>query len=190
MDFTQLANYTPYFLILGGLIEASWLLQKLVGLKSSEEESEGGAEKAIAVLGFFVGVLLLVTCGAVWWKQAWDLGTRFLLLVAGLALFLKPLRDVPWAALVALAVGALCVAAVYLFLPLPEAVLGVSSAWIYLVVFLTPALFAYLLFKFVEDVLKLIAMILSFKPVATIIGLTCVIQGILLLLNSSLFTIL
>ena len=190
LDFTQLANYTPYFLMLGGLIEASWLLQRLVGLKSSEEESEGGAEKAMAVLGFFVGVLLLVTGGVVWWKQAWDLGTRLLLLVAGLALFLKPLKDVPWAALVALAVGALCVAAVYLFLPLPEAVLGVSSTWIYLVIFLVPALFAYLLFKFVEDVLKLIAMILSFKPVATVIGLTCIIQGILLLLNSSLFTIL
>jgi len=190
LDFTQLANYTPYILILGGLVEASWLLQKLVGLKSSEEESEGGSEKAISVLGFFVGVLLLATGGIVWWKQAWDLGTRFLLLVAGLAMVLKPLKDVPWAALVALVVGGLCAGAVYLFLPLPDAVLGVSSAWIYLVIFLVPALFAYLLFKFVEDMLKLIAMILAFKPVATVIGLTCVIQGILLLLNSSLFTIL
>ncbi len=182
MDLTQLVGYTPYILILGGLVEASWLLGRLVRWRSSREESEDGSEKTMSILGFFVGVLLLVTGVAVWWGQAWDLGTRFLLLVAGLALFLKPLKDVPWAALVALLVGGLCVGAVYLFL-------GVSSAWIYLVVFLVPALLIYFLFKFLEDVLKLIAMVLSFKPVATVIGLTCIIQGVLLLFSSSLFTI-
>ncbi len=190
LDLTQLADFTPHILILGGIVEASWLLGKLLRLSSSEEESENWSEKVIAALGFFVGVLLLVTGGVAWWKSAWDLGTKALLLLAGLALFLKPLKDVPWAALVALLVGALCAGAVYLLLPLPETVLGVSSAWIYLMIFLVPALFAYLLFKFVEDLLKLIAMILSFKPVATVIGLTCVVQGVLLLLNSSLFTIL
>ncbi len=190
MDITQLADYTPYILILGGIVEASWLLGRLLRLSSSEEKSENGLEKVMAALGFFVGVVLLVTGVVAWWNAAWDLGTKALLLIAGLALFLKPLKDVPWAALVALMVGALCAGAVYLLLPLPETVLGVSSTWIYLVIFLVPALFAYLLFKFVEDLLKLIAMILSFKPVATVIGLTCVIQGILLLLNSSLFTIL
>jgi hypothetical protein len=47
-----------------------------------------------------------------------------------------------------------------------------------------------LIFKFAEDLLKLIGWILASRPVATILGLVCIIQGILLLFNQSLFTIL
>jgi len=37
--------------------------------------------------------------------------------------------------------------------------------------------------------LRLIAMILTFKPVALILGLMCIAQGILLLLDASLFVV-
>jgi len=186
MDLTVLVDYAPYILLLGGLIETSWLWGRIVGLKSLGG-SEGGSAKVMSVFGFFVGALLLVTGVAAWLEDAGDPGTRLLLLVAGLALFLSPLKDVPWAALVALVVGSLCVGAVFLFFPLPVAVFGVSSIWVYLGIFFVPALLTYLFFKFLEEALKLIAMILSFKPVATTIGLVCIIQGVLLLLNSSLF---
>ena len=87
-------------------------------------------------------------------------------------------------------VGGLCVGFVFLFYPLPETVYGISSTWIYLLIFIVPALLAYVFFKFIEDVLRLIGMILAFKPVALALGLICIVQGILLLLNTSLFTIL
>jgi hypothetical protein len=186
MDLTVLVNYTPYVLLLGGLIETSWLWGRILGLKPL-----GGSEESLkvtSVIGFFVGALSLVTGVVVWWEDAFDPGTRFLILLVGLALFLSPLKDVPWAALVGLVVGSLCVGAVFLFFPLTETVFGVSSTWIYLAIFFIPALLTYLFFKFLEDVLKLIAIILSFKPVATTIGAACIIQGILLLLDSSLFT--
>jgi len=113
-----------------------------------------------------------------------------LLIVAGLALFLKPMKDIPWAALLGLAVGGLCAGFVYLFYPLPETVYGISSTWVYLLIFFIPALLVYMVFKFVEDVLKLIGMILTFKPLTLALGLICIAQGILLLLNKSLFAIL
>lgn len=191
MDLTLLVDYIPYILILGGIASASWLLEKFAKPAPVVGETVSGLVKATSLFGFFVGVLLLVTAAAAWSAEASqvDTGTRYLLIVAGLALFLKPLKDIPWAALIGLVVGGLCVGFVFLFYPLPETVYGISSMWIYLVVFLIPALFAYVLLKFVEDVLRLIGTILAFKPVAIALGLICIAQGILMLLNKSLFTI-
>jgi len=189
MDLTMLADYTPYVLILGGVVAASWLLEKLAKPAPVVGKPVSGLVKLVSFFGLFVGVLLLVTAVGTWSAHAWDTGTRYLLVVAGLALVFKPLKDVPWAALVGLIVGGTCTGAVYLLFPLPETVLGVSSIWVYLAIFLIPALFAYMLFKFVEDVFKLIGMVLTSKPVALALGILCVIQGILLLLNISLFTV-
>ena len=191
MDLTFLVDYTPYILILGGIIAISWLLERLVKPVPVVGEPASGLMKITSLFGFFVGILLIVTAAVAWSMEASevDTGTQYLLIVAGLALFLKPLKDIPWAALMGLVVGGSCVGFVFFFYPLPEAVYDISSTWIYLLIFLIPALLAYLLFKFIEDVLRLIGMILTFKPVALAIGLVCIAQGILLLLNTSLFKI-
>jgi hypothetical protein len=73
---------------------------------------------------------------------------------------------------------------------LPATVLGIASTWVYLAIFLIPAVLVYMVFKFIEDLLKLIGMILGSKPVTFIIGLVCIAQGVLLLLNMDLFAIL
>ena len=185
----MLVDYTPYILILGGIVSASWLLEKFAGMAPVVGEPVSWLVKVVSLFGFFVGVLLLVTAVVVWLVQAWDTGTQYLLIVTGIALFLKPLKDIPWAALVGLVVGGLCAGFVFFLYPLPETVYGISSKWIYVVIFLIPALFVYVIFKFVEDVLRLIGSILAFKPVAIALGLICIAQGILMLLNKSLFTI-
>jgi len=186
-------DYTPYVLILGGVVAASWLLEKFVRPAPVVGEPVSWLVKLTSLFGFFVGILLLVTAAAAWSAEApqVDTGTRYLLIVTGLALFLKPLKDIPWAALIGLAVGGLCAGSVYFFYPLPETVYGISSTWIYVVIFLIPALFVYMIFKFIEDVLRLIGMILASKPVSIILGLVCIVQGILLkFFGQSLFDIL
>ena len=193
MDITLLVDYTPYILILGGVAAASWLLEKFARPAPVVGETVSGLVKVTSLFGFFVGILLLVT-GAVAWSvevPEVDTGTRYLLIVTGLSLISKPLKDIPWAALIGLAVGGLCVGLVFLFYRLPATVYGISSTWIYLAIFFIPALLVYVLFKFVEDVLRLIGMILAFKPVAIALGLTCIVQGILLkFFEQSLFDIL
>jgi len=193
LDLTLLVDYTPYILILGGVVAASWLLEKLARPAPVVGESVSWLVKVVSLFGFFVGILLLVTAAAVWSAEApqVDTGTRYLLIVTGLALFLKPLKDIPWAALIGLVVGGLCAGSVYFFYPLPETVQGISSTWIYLAIFFIPALFVYMIFKFAEDVLRLIGMILASKPVSIILGLMCIAQGILLkFFEQSLFDIL
>lgn len=191
MDFSGLVNYISYILILGGFVAISWFIEKLVRPVPVVGKSVSILTKIISFFGFFVGILLIVTAGVAWSTQAQvDNYTILLLIIAGLALFLRPIKDIPWAALLGLIVGGLAIGIVYFFFPLPETVVGIASMWIYLAIFLIPAVFVYIIFKFIEDLLKLIGMILGSKPVTFIVGIVCITQGVLLLLNMNLFAIL
>ncbi len=192
MDPTFLVDYAPFILILGGIVAISWLLEKLVKPVPVAGKPTSWLIKIISFFGFFVGILLIVTAAVAWSTEASqvDTGTQYLLIVAGLALVLKPMKDIPWAALLGVAVGGLCAGFVFLFYPLPGTVYGISSTWIYLLIFFIPALFVYMVFKFIEDLFKLIAMVLTFKPITLALGLICIAQGILMLLDKSLFMLL
>ena len=190
MVLSGLVDFTPHLLIIGGIAAASWLLEKLVKRTPIIGTPASWFVKVLSLFGFFIGALLLITGINASIGQAWDSGTIYLLIVTGLALILRPLKDIPWAALFGLLVGGLCVSLVLIFYPLPGTVLGISSTWVYLFVFIVPALLVYVFFKFAEDLLRLVGMILASKPVSIVLGLACIIQGILLLLNTSLFTIL
>ena len=192
MDFSVLVNYTPYILIGGGVVAISWFLEKLVRPVPVVGKPASILTKILSFFGFFVGILLIVT-GAAAWSMGTPQGdpyTRYLLIVAGLALFLRPIKNIPWAALLGLIVGGLCAGIVYFFFPLPETVVGISYPWVYLTIFLVPAVIVYMVFKFMEDLFKLIGMLLGSKPVTLIIGLVCIVQGALLLLDMNLFAIL
>jgi hypothetical protein len=192
MDFSILIDYTPYILILGGIIAASWFLEKVLKPVPVIGKPASTLTKVLAFFGFFAGILLIITAGAAWSTKTAqiDTYTQCLLIVVGLALILKPIKDFPWAALIGLIVGGLCTGAVYFFYPLSDTVFGISSTWIYLLTFLIPGVFVYMIFKFIEDVLKLIGTLLASKPVTLITGFVCIAQGILLLLDKNLFTIL
>jgi len=190
LDLGSLVNYTPYILIFGGVVALSWFIEKLVRPMPLVGKPASILTKIVSFFGFFVGILLIVTAGIAWSTQSQvDNYTIYLLIIAGLALFLRPIKDVPWAALLGMIVGGLAAGIVYFFFPLPETVIGIASTWIYLAIFLIPAVIVYIVFKFIEDLLKLVGMILSSKPVTFIVGLVCIAQGVLLLLNMNLFAI-
>ena len=185
-----LVSNTPFLLIVGGIATTSWVLEKLVRRTPIFGKPLRWLVKIISGLGFIIGILLMATGILVWAVQGWDSATQTLLIVTGIALFLKPIKDIRWASLIGLAAGCLCLGYVMLLNPLPPSFFGIESKWIYAVIFLVPTLFTYLLFSFVEDLLTFIGTILSFRLVAITIGTLCVIQGVLLLLNRSLFEIL
>ena len=182
-DFSMVVNWVPLILILGGFVTVSKLLEKLT--KGSTEK----VLKAIGILGFFVGILFLITGIVALLTQTWDIVSWGLLILTGLGLALKPLSRVPFSALFGLVAGALCAGLLYLYFPLPATVLGISSLWIYLIVFLVPTLLVFLLFKFAEDLMKLFALILGSWPVVSVLGVLCILQGILLFLNQSLLSL-
>jgi len=192
MDFSILVNNTEYILIIGGIIAISWFLEKLLKLVPVLGTPASILTKIVSFFGFFAGIILIITGAAAWQTHApqVDTYTTYLLIIAGLVLMLKPIKDFPWAALLGLIAGGLSAGAVYFFFPLPETVLGISAIWVYLIIFLIPAVIVYMVFKFIEDVLKLLGTLLASKPITLIVGFICIAQGVLLLLDKNLFTIL
>jgi hypothetical protein len=134
--------------------------------------------RILVVIGFFIGILALVLVYAVFSSGHYDVFTLVVLGVAGLMLFLRPVRNVRWAALVALVVGLLASYYAYNAFQVTTTVL--------IIVFVAATLLLYLLFKFAEDLLGIVAGILSFPPIAVIIGIVCVVQAVLMLMGSSL----
>ena len=132
MDFSILVNYTPYILILGGVITISWFLEKLLKPVPVVGTPASILTKIISFFGFFAGILVIITGAAAWQTQATNIDTytTYLLIIAGLALMLKPIKDFPWAALLGLIAGGLCAGAVYFFFTLPETVFGIASIWV------------------------------------------------------------
>ena len=192
MDFSILVNNTEYILIIGGIIAIAWFLEKLLKPVPVVGAPASILTKIISFFGFFAGIILIITGAAAWQTHApnVDTYTIYLLIIAGLVLMLKPIKDFPWAALLGLIAGGLSAGAVYFFFPLPETVFGIASTWVYVIIFLIPAVIVYLVFKFIEDVLKLLGTLLASKPVTLIVGFVCIAQGILLILEMNLFTIL
>ena len=134
--------------------------------------------RILVVIGFFLGILALVLVYAAFSSGHYDAFTLGVLGVAGLMLFLRPVRNVRWAALVALAAGLLASYYAYNAFQVTTTVL--------IIVFVAATLLLYLLFKFAEDLLGIVAGILSFPPIAVIIGIMCIVQAILMLMGSSL----
>jgi len=192
MDFSILVDYTHCILILGGLIAISWFIEKIVKPVPVVGTPASILTKIMSFFGFFAGILLIITGAAAWQTHApqVDTYTIYLLIIAGLVLILRPIKDFPWAALLGLIAGGLSAGAVYFFFPLPETVFGISAIWVYVIIFLIPAVIVYMVFKFIEDVLKLLGTLLASKPVTLIVGFVCIAQGILLLLDKNLFTLL
>lgn len=191
MDFSILVDYIPYILIVGGAIAMSWFIQKIVKPVPVVGTPASILIRIVAFFGLFAGIILTITGATAWQTHAQvDNYTIALLIIAGLALILKPIKDFPWAALLGLIAGGLCAGAVYFFFPLPETVFGIAAIWVYIIIFMVPAVIVYMVFKFIEDVLKLVGTLLASKPATFVIGCVCIAQGIALLLDMNLFAIL
>jgi len=132
----------------------------------------------LLALGFLMGILALVLVYLLFTSGHYDPLTLGILVVAGLMLFLRPIKNIRWAALVALAVGLL--ASYY-----ASSAYQVSTT-VLIIIFVASTLLLYLLFKCAEDLLGAIGSILSFAPIAVIIGVACIVQAILILMGISL----
>ena len=160
MDFSILINNAEYILIFGGFVAMSWFVQKVIRPVPVVGAPVSLLSKILSFFGFFIGIFLVVTGAAAWKAQATNIA------------------------------GSLSAGAVYFFFTLPETIFGISSIWFYVAIFLIPAVIVYIVFKFIEDVLKLLGTLLASRPITFIVGAMCIAQGILLILGNNLFTIL
>lgn len=169
---STLVDYANIILIITGII---LFLDILEWMKSKEEWK--WKLKLLAGIGFIIGILDLIVVASGWSQGIMDTATIVLFILAGLALTLAPTVQLPLAGLLALGVGG--VAAFY--------VSGfIHNMWVIAAVFIVIVAVIFLFAKAVEEVLDFLGKILGFPAISVILGSLCIVQGILLLLGSSL----
>ncbi len=100
-----------------------------------------------------------------------------LMIVLGLLLFARPIRNVRWASLMGLAIGLL--ASYYVRVLFPT-----LSSTILAVVFIITTLAIYTLLRFVEDIFEFMGTVLAFPPIAIGVGLVSIYFGIVMAITA------
>jgi len=171
-----------YLLIAGGVCACAPLFKRI----------SNGLGRLLSAAGFFVGIGIIIVAADITLSLnllasfsppstadlvAADSYLRFylpLMLVLGVLLFARPIRNIRWASLVALTGGLL--AAYYLrvlFPTLTTLILGV--------VFIVATVAIYTLLRFVEDLVEFIGTVLAFPPIAVGIGLVSLYFGTIII---------
>lgn len=185
--FLALAEYSPIVLIVVGIISGSWFIANVLHVFPGFIDNIADALSSISKhAGWIFGTIALVTAASIYKSsefvnQGWL--TVALLIIVGYALFFEPMKDVPWAALVGLVAGGGLAALIYFRYGdrLSGTVLGINLQYILGAIMIIVFLLVFLALKFFEDIARASTMILRFQPVATCLGLLCIVQGILIL---------
>lgn len=191
--FTVLAQFAPAILIVAGLLAIAWLSEKIAERMGRVGEVFAVFIKIFAALGFFIGILCVVTGVVVWvtpdtafppgQAPSWlgDTILIALLLVIGIANIMKPWTVVPWAALLGL-VGGLIAAGVAVFIMVSLGVSLASNWLIIAIVFIIFGGIVFFLFKWLEELLEFIAKVLTFPLISVPLGFIAIVYAIIILL--------
>lgn len=156
---------TFWTLLIVGILILNWIFLRISRILG----------KSLLVIGVPFGVYAIAHAVYLIIKNSNDSFAIILLALAGFALFSKPLKNVRWAALLATLIGVFLTYSVsQLFLEVPLIILMIT--------FMIITLMAYLVFKFAEDLIHAIGIILNFPPISLIIGILCIIKAYMLLI--------
>jgi hypothetical protein len=178
VDLTVLAQepYPAAALIVGGLLS---VFIAIYGRRDDSYLDEVGT-----FFAFILGGVMLVMAYFVGTEEAAGWFTLVVMVVLALGLFLKPLKEIPWSALLgAIAGGAAALAASFI---LPAEVFGVQEWIVLVVIFVIVGGIVHVLFHFIEDLFTLATLVVSWKPTMIIVGLVAIVEGALILMDSSL----
>lgn len=171
-----------YILIAGGICACAPLFKRVASALG----------RLLSLAGFFVGIGVFVVAvdtaleiglfGRLLSPSIADLTAsaypylRYLIplmIVLGLTLFSRPLRNIRWASLTSLGVGLLAAYLLSVTFPgLGTIILGA--------VFLIATLAVYMLLRFVEDIFDFVGTVLAFPPISLAVGVAAVYFGILI----------
>ena len=190
---TVLAQFAPAILIVSGLLAIAWLSENIAERMGKVGEVYAILIKIFAALGFFFGILAVVTGVVVWvtptnafppgQAPSWlgDFILIALLLVIGIANVMKPWTVVPWAALLGL-VGGLAAAGVAVFIMVALGVSLTSYRLVIAIIFIVVGGIIFFLFKWIEELLEFIAKVLTFPLISVPLGFIAIGYAIIILL--------
>ncbi|MHA1673664.1 MAG: hypothetical protein ACTSYI_08545 [Promethearchaeota archaeon] len=198
-----------WMLIFCGLMALIWFFYEgmrrgWIRKKKDEWEMDNVSRflKFIIFLGIVLGLINIITAIITIWgnippsfayrdnpipdaQNHYDLLTSISLLVMGLAMFIKPLQDVPIATIVGLVVGAAVALLLAMFIEPTGFVSDTTLKWILVIVFVAITSIVGALLKVWVDGVEAVAKFLSWPPVALIIAAFCITQGLFVLVGGT-----
>jgi hypothetical protein len=180
VDLTLLADepVPAIALIVGGLLS---IVVAAYGHREDSHWDEVGT-----FIGFMVGAAMFVIAFFAGTESTVEWSTLVLIILLAATLFLKPMRQIPWAGVLGVIVGA--AAAVAASFVLPSTILGVDEWVILVVIFFIVGAIVHTVLHFLEDVLAIATMVLDWKPIMVMIGLVAMVEGALLMMDTSIFS--
>ena len=189
---STVSNLTWLVFIVSGIISMLSFGERLASVLEKENVKEW--LKFGSMFGFVFGVLSLIVTAfnligphlkdAVTGPQTqWD--AVLIGLALGAALALKPIKDMKWASLVSLAGGILVMILIWLVYPN-----ALNHSWILIVAGVVTLFILFMATKFIEDFYLLISSIVTSPPISVGLGILGIVEGLLLLFNTSILNIL
>jgi hypothetical protein len=167
-------------LIVGGLLA---IFVAAYGRRDDSHIDELGTFFAF-ILG--AGMLAMAAIVAMEGSLGWF--SLLVIILLAVTLFLKPMKEIPWAGIVGMIAGAVAVFFADSFLS--ETVFGVDKWIVLVVIFIVVGAIVHMLFHFIEDVLTIARMVLDWGPVMILVGLVAIAEGVLILMDRSIITLL
>jgi hypothetical protein len=187
----EIVGNVPIVLIVVGVLT---FIYAIVRWKTPHETT--GLEVVLGVVGFIIGLLLPILAALCFMNGAWGIFTLFLLILLSEALVLGPIarimKKVP--ALATASIGALGIAyivatIVVAALPIPpilQPYIAPYLQWIMIGIFIIVAIFSFMIILFARGLVEFTGLVLGAWPIMIVLGLICIVQGVLLLGNMSL----
>ena len=185
----------PLILVVSGLLT---LIYAIVRARTPKEAtgSARALENILGIVSFIVGFLLPIAAALCFVNGVFGIFTIILLLILGEALILGPIsrimKKIPAlgsAAVIALIASYLIATFVTALIP-PQvqtflAHIGVSQ-WILIILMIIITIFLFVVLLFARGLIEITGLILGAWPIMLIIGIICIVQGVLLFLGMSL----
>jgi hypothetical protein len=167
-------------LVIGGLLS---IAVALYGHRDDSHWDEVGT-----FFGFILGAAMFVMAFVAGTEGAVNWLTLAVMVVLAFTLFLKPMREIPWAGVLGAILGAAAALAASFFLP--STVFGIDEWIVLLVIFFIVGAIVRGLLHFLEDVLTIATMVLDWKPTMVVVGIVALAEGALVLMDRSILSFL
>jgi len=193
--FEFFGKHVSTMLLIGGFFAGFYFIYRFFKGKQEEGEKTPTLLRVMIYLGVIIGIMLIGGGINAWYLKetfGYHTFTCLLAIIVGIALILRPIKDVPWAAIAGVIGGAIVVflTASYLqfFTDAIADLFGIDPYWILIILFVLILLLVYLAFKLVEDIGKILGAFLSARPTSFAIMVICAVEAILAYMGTSLIS--
>ncbi len=169
------------------IVEAGLISGGLVAIASAAygRKETSSWDEVLLFLGFLVGAAMIGIGAWAWSLGEYDISTRFILIFLGLSLFLRAIKGIKLASLIALIAGG---AVGYGLSWLGKTFeLEFLTSTVILVAAFIVLIIVYVMFKFIEDLMDMGGVLLGFRPLQFLIGLVGLVEAGLLLAGYSIW---